>query len=58
MRLVPIDNRIALGAVRLPEPLHSDPADRIMLSTARARGAAPLTRDGRLRDYPHVDAIR
>jgi len=57
LRFVPVENRIALGAVRLPEPLHRDPADRIILSTARALGAAVVTRDERLWSYPHVETI-
>ncbi|UCC73737.1 MAG: type II toxin-antitoxin system VapC family toxin [Gemmatimonadota bacterium] len=55
LRFVPVDNRIALGAVRLPEPLHRDPADRIILSTAQTLGATLVTRDERLWDYPHVE---
>ncbi|KPK79788.1 MAG: twitching motility protein PilT [Gemmatimonas sp. SM23_52] len=57
LRFVPVENRIALGAVRLPEPLHRDPADRIILSTARTLGAAVVTRDERLWSYPHVETI-
>ncbi len=57
LRFVPVDNRIALGAVRLPEPLHRDPADRIILSTARTLGATLVTRDERLWIYPHVETV-
>lgn len=57
LRFVPVDNRIALAAAYAPEPLHSDPADRIIVSTARALGAALITRDRRLHDYPHVETV-
>lgn len=56
-QFVPVDNAIALRAVGLPEPLHSDPADRIIVATALALGAALVTRDERLRRYRPVKTI-
>lgn len=57
LRFVPVNNRIALGALRMPEPLHSDPADRIILATTQVLGATLVTRDRRLLDYPHVETM-
>lgn len=57
VRFVPADNRIATRAVALPEPLHRDPADRIIVATALSLGATLITRDRRLLEYPHVQTL-
>ena len=57
LRFVPVDNRIALAATRLPGDLPRDPADRIILATARSLDATLITRDARLAAYPHVETI-
>lgn len=57
LRFVPIDNEIAVSAINLPEPLHRDPADRIIVATARQFGAALVTGDRQLRAYPHIITI-
>ena len=44
----------------LPEPLHRDPADRIIIATARAQDLTIVTRDRLILDYAsrgHVRAI-
>jgi len=59
--LAPFTPPIAIAASSLPEPLHGDPADRLLVATARALGVALVTRDARLLDYAsagHIDAIR
>ena len=38
-------------STRLPGDLHGDPADRILVATARRMGARLMTRDRRLLDY-------
>ena len=57
MTFVPVDNRIALTAVRLPPPFHADPADRIIVATAMTLGATLVTRDERIRAYPLVRTL-
>jgi PIN domain nuclease of toxin-antitoxin system len=57
LHFVPIDNRIAVRSVSLPPPLHSDPADRMIVATALALGAEVVTKDRRLRDYPPLRTI-
>lgn len=57
LSFVPVDNRIAVRATRLEEYPHKDPADRIIVSTAQMLGARLVTRDERLRRYPHVETI-
>ena len=57
LRFVPVDNRIALASTRLPGELPRDPADRLIVATARSLDAALVTRDARLAAYPHVETI-
>ena len=57
LRFVPVDNRIAVRSTRLDDYPHSDPADRIIVSTAQLLGAKLVTRDERLWSYPHVETI-
>jgi PIN domain nuclease of toxin-antitoxin system len=54
---VPVDNVIGLQAVTLPGTFHKDPADRIIVATARKFGAAVVTADEKIRAYPHVRTI-
>lgn len=54
---VALDNTIALKSVTLPEPLHRDPADRMIIATALTLGAALITKDLRIQQYPHVQTV-
>jgi PIN domain nuclease of toxin-antitoxin system len=51
LSLVPITPEIAVESTRLPGNLHADPADRILVATARNLGARLMTRDQALLDY-------
>jgi PIN domain nuclease of toxin-antitoxin system len=57
VRFVPIDNEIAVAANNLPGDLHRDPADRMIVATARRFDATLITGDRKLRIYPHVRTI-
>lgn len=57
LRFVPVDNAIALSSVNLPGTLHGDPADRIIVATARTLDVPLVTKDERLRAYGHVRTI-
>lgn len=57
LRFIPVDNTIAINAAVLPEPFHKDPADRIIVATARALAAPLVTADERIRAYPQVRSI-
>ena len=57
VRFVPVDNAIALGAVALPGEFHKNPADRLIVATARVLGAELVSADERIRAYPHVRAV-
>lgn len=55
---VPVDNTIVRLAVGLPEPIHNDPADRIIIATALSLGATLVTKDNKILSYPHVKTLR
>ena len=57
VRFVPVDNRLAAQSTKLPGRMHADPADRIIVATARALGAPLVTKDRKLRTYRHVETL-
>jgi len=57
IEFVPVTNHLALRSVRLPDGLHPDPADRLIVATARYLGVPLVTRDRKLQDYPHVRTL-
>lgn len=54
---LPVDAEIAWESCHLPASFHRDPADQIIVATARIHGLQLVSRDGRLRDYEHVRTI-
>lgn len=56
-QFIPVDNAIALRSVNLPPPLHSDPADRIIIASALALNVPLITKDEKILNYPIVDAV-
>ena len=57
IRFIPVDNGIAVRSVYLPQPLHDDPADRIIIATSMKYGAPIITMDEKILDFPHVQTI-
>lgn len=57
LRLVPLSPSVAYRSTILPKPFHDDPADQIIVATAREENAAILTADERIRSYPHCRNI-
>jgi PIN domain nuclease of toxin-antitoxin system len=51
---IPLTPEIARDSVWLPEPFHRDPADRMIVATARAFDLVLVTRDQKILSYPHV----
>jgi PIN domain nuclease of toxin-antitoxin system len=45
---------ILIESCSLPRPFHGDPADQMIVATARHHGAVLLTKDDRIRTYEHV----
>ena len=57
VRFVPIDVEIATKSVDLPGEFHKDPADRMIVATARKFAAPLVTKDEKIRAYSHVKTI-
>jgi PIN domain nuclease of toxin-antitoxin system len=57
VRFLPVDTDIATKSVHLPGDFHKDPADRMIVATARKLAAPLVTRDEKIRAYPHVKTI-
>ena len=56
----PLSPQIAAESYALPEAFHRDPADRLIVATARVANATLMTRDRRILDYAargHLSAI-
>lgn len=56
-KFIPVDNSVAIKSVNLPQPLHSDPADRIIIATAISLGAPIVTKDEKILNYSKVQTI-
>jgi PIN domain nuclease of toxin-antitoxin system len=54
--VLPVDGSVAREAARLPD-IHRDPADRLILATARLHDLDVISADRRLSDYPGVRDI-
>jgi PIN domain nuclease of toxin-antitoxin system len=60
VRLTPLGHEAAIAASSLPGGFHKDPADRLLVATARELDVPLVTRDRRILDYAaqgHVQAI-
>lgn len=57
LQLVEMDRGVLVDSCRLPQPFHGDPADQIIVSTARTHAAVLITRDRRIRSYSHVQTL-
>jgi PIN domain nuclease of toxin-antitoxin system len=54
---VDIDLQVIEEAFSIPGIFHNDPADRILVATARLFSAKLLTADKKMLEYPHVDCV-
>lgn len=54
---IEISHEIATAAYGLPQGLHRDPADRILVATARLNELTLLTADQRILDYRPVQTL-
>ena len=57
-QLAALTPEIAIESTRLPGELHRDPADQIIVATARVYGCPLVTSDEKILNYPHVTTIR
>ena len=52
--LLQLDPRIVVESTQLPQPFHRDPADELLVATARILQCPIMTEDSRIAAYPHV----
>jgi PIN domain nuclease of toxin-antitoxin system len=57
IRIVELTPEISAESTRLPGEFHRDPADQIIVATARVLNCALVTSDERILNYPHVKTI-
>lgn len=55
--LLPLTPAIAVASTQLPAPFHRDPADQIIVATARALNLPLLTADEKIRAYAQVTTL-
>lgn len=58
VRLLPLTPRIAIESTQLPGDFHRDPADQIIVATARIHDCELLTVDTKILSYPHVKTLK
>ena len=57
LRFLPVDEEIAVKSTLLPGMFHKDPADRMIVATARRLAAPLVTADQKIIDYEHVKTV-
>jgi len=56
-RVLSLTADIALDSCSLPGRFHKDPADRLIVATARISHATLVTKDRKIREYAHVQSV-
>jgi PIN domain nuclease of toxin-antitoxin system len=54
IQLLELTPRICIESTQLPGDFHRDPADQIIVATARVYDCPIVTSDRKIREYPHV----
>ena len=57
VRFLPVDNEIGVKSTALPGEFHKDPADRMIVATARKLAVPLVTADEKILQYEHVKTI-
>ncbi len=55
--LLDMTPEIAIESNRLPDDFHRDPADQIIVATARIHRCPLVSSDEKIRRYPHVSTV-
>ena len=55
--LLPLEPGIAIESTRLPHPFRNDPADQIIVATARFHQCPLVTIDKKISAYAHVQVV-
>ena len=54
VQLLPLSPEVAIESTQLPGNFHRDPADQLIVATARRYNCPLVTLDRLIRSYPHV----
>ncbi|QIN79348.1 PIN domain-containing protein [Rubrobacter marinus] len=57
VQLIELSPEIAVASTQLPGEFHKDPADQIIVATARVHGCPLVTSDDKIAAYAYVDTI-
>ena len=57
VRLLDLSPEVAAESTALPGEFHKDPADQIIVDTARVHDCPLLTVDRKILDHPHVRTL-
>lgn len=57
IRFLPLEPRIMVMSTRLPGDFHGDPADRLIVSTCLFHVADLVTKDRKIQEWPHLNAV-
>ena len=57
LQLAELTRPILVESCRLPQPFQGDPADQIIVATARTDGATIITKDRTISAYAHVPTL-
>jgi PIN domain nuclease of toxin-antitoxin system len=57
IRILELTPEIAIASTQLPGEFHRDPADQIIVATARINDCPLITSDEKILSYPHVKTI-
>ncbi len=57
LHMAELTRPILVESCRLPGNFHGDPADQMIVATARHSGAVLVTKDRAIRDYEHVRSV-
>ena len=58
VKLLQLTPRIVVESTQLPGQFHRDPADQLIVATARVWNCALLTADDKILNYPHVTVLK
>ena len=57
IRVVELTPKIAINSTQLPDKFHHDPADQIIVATARVYDCPLITSDAKILQYSHVRTV-
>jgi PIN domain nuclease of toxin-antitoxin system len=55
--LIPLNSKICYESTVLPQPFHQDPADQLIVASAKIMNATIITKDDKIIGYPHIKTI-